>query len=129
MREEHLYCTTCPRECALTVTVDDEGHVSEVRGNSCPRGKTFGTQEVTCPVRVLASTMRLAYEAFDDPSLSSDVERLVPVRSRSAIPLTRQMAAMEQIRRSSAQPPVHMGDVLIPDIAGTGVDIVASCDA
>lgn len=89
-------------------------------------------------MRVLASTMRLAFdnemgdgESGQSGEAASDIdfERLVPVRSKEAIPLARQMAAMQQIRTALARRPIHMGDVLIANVANTGVDIVASCDA
>ena len=54
-----FYCTVCPSECHLTVTLDETGSVVSVAGNSCPRGERFGRQEATCPMRVLASTVRL----------------------------------------------------------------------
>ena len=55
-------CTTCPSECLLTVEVerDADGAVVEARsvtGNSCPRGDTFAHQELTCPMRVLTTTL------------------------------------------------------------------------
>lgn len=55
-------CTTCPSECLLTVEVERGADVAvvEVRsvtGNSCPRGDTFAHQELTCPMRVLTTTV------------------------------------------------------------------------
>ena len=40
-----FYCTVCPSECHLTVTLDETGSVVSVAGNSCPRGERFGRQE------------------------------------------------------------------------------------
>ena len=58
-------CTTCPSECLLTVEVerDANGAVVEVRsvtGNSCPRGDKFAHQELTCPMRVLTTTVAVS---------------------------------------------------------------------
>ena len=58
-------CTTCPSECLLTVEVerDADGAVAEVRsvtGNSCLRGDTFAHQELTCPMRVLTTTVAVS---------------------------------------------------------------------
>ena len=68
-------CTTCPSECLLTVEVerDADGAVVEARsvtGNSCPRGNTFAHQELTCPMRVLTTTV----------AVSGGDEALLPVR-------------------------------------------------
>ena len=69
-----FYCTVCPSECHLTVTLDETGSVVSVAGNSCPRGERFGRQEATCPMRVLASTVRLEGAHTGEP--------LIPVRTR-----------------------------------------------
>lgn len=58
-------CTTCPSECLLTVEVerDANGAVVEVRsvtGNNCPRGDKFAHQELTCPTRVLTTTVAVS---------------------------------------------------------------------
>lgn len=58
-------CTTCPSECLLTVEVkrDANGAVAAVRsvtGNNCPRGDTFAHQELTCPMRVLTTTVAVS---------------------------------------------------------------------
>ncbi len=119
--EKSFYCTVCPSECHLAVTLDEAGEVLQVAGNSCPRGERFGRQEATCPMRVLASTARLAGAQSGEP--------LIPVRTREAIPLAQQAAAMEAVRHAQVTAPVTMGDVVIADICGTGVDVIASCSA
>lgn len=121
MAVKTFYCTTCPSECHLTVTFDDAGEVASVAGNRCPRGEAFGRQEATCPVRVLTSTVCIEGAGNGEP--------LVPVRTASAIPLSKQAAAMEEVRKVVLHAPVHMGDTVARDIAGTGIDLVASCDA
>ncbi len=119
--EKSFYCTVCPSECHLTVTLNEAGDVLQVAGNSCPRGERFGRQEATCPMRVLASTARLAGAQSGEP--------LIPVRTREAIPLAQQAAAMEAVRHAQVTAPITMGDVVIADVCGTGVDVIASCSA
>ena len=119
--EKSFYCTVCPSECHLTVTLDAAGAVVQVAGNSCPRGERFGRQEATCPMRVLASTVRLAGAASKEP--------LIPVRTREAIPLAQQAAAMEAVRQVQVTAPISMGDIVIANVCGTGVDVIASCSA
>lgn len=116
-------CTTCPSECLLTV--EDErsadGSVVEVRsvtGNSCPRGDTFAHQELTCPMRVLTSTV----------AVSGGDEALLPVRTAEAIPLELHTQAMDVIRGLVLGDPVRMGDVLLPNLLNTGIDLIASMD-
>ena len=116
-------CTTCPSECLLTVEVehDANGTVVEVRsvtGNNCPRGDTFAHQELTCPMRVLTTTV----------AVSGGDEALLPVRTTEAIPLTVHAQTMDLIRGLIIDAPVRMGDVVLEDLLHTGIDLIASMD-
>lgn len=116
-------CTTCPSECLLTVKVlrDANGAVVEVRsvtGNSCPRGDKFARQELTCPMRVLTTTV----------AVSSGDEALLPVRTAEAIPLALHTQAMDLIRGLVVNAPIRIGDVVLEDLLGTSIDLVASMD-
>lgn len=116
-------CTTCPSECLLTVEVERgaDGAVVEVRsvtGNSCPRGDTFAHQELTCPMRVLTTTV----------AVSGGDEALLPVRTAEAIPLTVHAQTMDLIRGLIIVAPVRMGDVVLEDLLHTGIDLIASMD-
>ena len=116
-------CTTCPSECLLTVEVerDADVHVAEVRsvtGNSCPRGDKFAHQELTCPMRVLTTTV----------AVSGGDEALLPVRTAEAIPLALHAQAMDLIRGLVVEAPIHMGDVILPNLLDTTINLVASMD-
>ena len=116
-------CTTCPSECLLTVEVerDADDAVVEVRsvtGNSCPRGDTFAHQELTCPMRVLTTTV----------AVSGGDEALLPVRTTEAIPLALHTQAMDLIRGLVVEAPIRMGDVMLEDILGTSINLIASMD-
>ena len=116
-------CTTCPSECLLTVEAerDADGAVVEVRsvtGNSCPRGDTFAHQELTCPMRVLTTTV----------AVSGGDEALLPVRTAEAIPLALHAKAMDLICGLVVEAPIRMGDVVLEDLLHTGIDLIASMD-
>ena len=116
-------CTTCPSECLLTVEVerDASGNVAEVRsvtGNNCPRGDKFAHQELTCPMRVLTTTV----------AVSGGDEVLLPVRTAEAIPLELHAQAMDLIRGLAVNAPIHMGNVVLEDLLDTNIDLVASMD-
>lgn len=116
-------CTTCPSECLLTVEVERgaDGAVAEVRsvtGNSCPRGDKFAHQELTCPMRVLTTTV----------AVSGGDEALLPVRTAEAIPLALHAQAMALIHGLVVNAPIHMGDVILPNLLDTNIDLVASMD-
>lgn len=114
-----LTCISCPLGCSLRVELDGSGQVLSVTGNTCRRGEEYGRKEVTAPTRTVTSTVRL--EGGKAP--------VVSVRTRTDIPKEKIFACMEAIRRTAAKAPVRMGDVVIPDAAGTGVDVIATKDA
>lgn len=116
-------CTTCPSECLLTVDVerDADGAVVEVcsvTGNSCPRGDKFAHQELTCPMRVLTTTV----------AVSCGDEALLPVRTAEAIPLELHAQAMDLIRGLVVKAPICMSDVVLPNLLETGTNLIASMD-
>ena len=116
-------CTTCPSECLLTVEVEREtdGSVATVRsatGNSCPRGDKFAHQELTCPMRVLTTTV----------AVSGGDEALLPVRTADAIPLELHAQAMALIRGLVVNAPIRMGDVVLPNLLNTNINLIASMD-
>ena len=116
-------CTTCPSECLLTVEVerDANGAMVEVRsvtGNNCPRGDKFAHQELTCPMRVLTTTV----------AVSCGDEALLPVRTAEAIPLELHAQAMALIQGLVVDAPIRMGDVVLEDLLGTSIDLIASMD-
>lgn len=116
-------CTTCPSECLLTVEVerDVNGSVAaihSVTGNRCPRGDKFAHQELTCPMRVLTTTV----------AVSGGDEALLPVRTAEAIPLALHAQAMDLIRGVVVDTPIRMGEVVLPNLLNTGIDLAASMD-
>lgn len=116
-------CTTCPSECLLTVEAERDAddavvEVHSVTGNSCPRGDKFAHQELTCPMRVLTTTV----------AVSGGDEALLPVRTSEAIPLTLHAQAMDLIRGLIVKAPIRMGDVVLPDLLNTNINLIASMD-
>lgn len=116
-------CTTCPSECLLTVEVerDVNGSVAaihSVTGNRCPRGDKFAHQELTCPMRVLTTTV----------AVFGGDEALLPVRTAEAIPLALHAQAMDLIRGVVVDAPIRMGEVVLPNLLNTGIDLIASMD-
>ena len=116
-------CTTCPSECLLTVEVERDSNdalmgVRSVTGNSCPRGDTFAHQELTCPMRVLTTTV----------AVSGGDEALLPVRTAEAIPLALHPQAMDHIRGVVVDAPIRMGDVVLENLLDTNINLIASMD-
>lgn len=113
--KRELVCTSCPIGCMLTVKEDKEGRLT-VTGNQCKRGEVYGIKEVTAPMRTVTST--IAVKGGNAP--------LVPVRTKTDIPKGKIVDCMDEIKKAAVNAPVASGDVLIADVAGTGVDVVAT---
>ena len=101
--------------CALTVEVKDDGSVT-VNGNTCPRGEQYGIKEVTAPSRTVTSTVRVT---------GGDIAR-VSVKTASDIPKEKITDVMKDIHAASVKAPVSIGDVIVKNAAGTGVDVIAT---
>lgn len=110
---KELICIVCPNGCRLRV---DEDNGYQVTGNACPRGEKYGKAELLHPTRVLTGTVRLHGAAL----------RRCPVKTAGPIPKERLLDAAQALSGVDAQAPVRMGDVVLPDVCGTGVDVVAT---
>jgi len=113
--KKEIICTVCPRGCHIMVEGEGDTIVS-VEGYSCKRGLEYGSTEFAHPVRILTTTVKMA-------GVQSD---LLPVRSTKPIPKEKIFDCMEVIRKTEVALPVARYDVVVADICGTGVDIVAT---
>lgn len=109
-----LVCIVCPRGCNLTV--EKSGEEFEVTGNGCPRGKQYAIDEMTCPMRVLTSSVFVEDGNY----------KLLSVKTAGSIPKAKLEQALKEVAKVRAKAPVNIGDVLIHNIADTGVDLVAT---
>ena len=117
MNSHTVTCVICPVGCEITV--DYEGtNVIEVKGNKCKRGYDYASAEVVNPVRILTTTVKL--KGLGHARLA--------VRSSKPVPKTMLMQCMEEINKVTLTVPAKMGDIIIPDILGTGADIIAASD-
>lgn len=51
---------------------------------------------------------------------------LVSVKTKQSIPKNKIFDCMDEIRRMVVKAPVEAGDIIIENVAGTGVDVVAT---
>ena len=113
---QELICITCPKGCVSKV--GEEGGLIKIEGRICKKGQAYIKQEFIEPKRILTSTVAVE---------SGPIKRL-PVRTRKAIPkelLFRVMGAISAVR---IKPPIKIGEIILADVSGTGVDVVATDD-
>ena len=118
MEIRNIICINCPLGCPLTVEVEN-GQVTKVTGNTCKRGEAYAVKEITAPARTVTSTVRVV----------NGERPVVAVRTKTDIPKEKIFACMEAINAAEVTAPVKIGDVIIADVCGTGVDVVASANA
>ena len=115
MEEKKLTCICCPMGCQLQVTIRD-GQVEKVEGNTCKRGAIYGKKEVTDPTRIVTTTVHV----------SGGVENMVSVKTQSDIPKDKIFDCIHSLKNITVSAPVHIGDVILKDVAHTGVAIIAT---
>lgn len=110
-----ITCIVCPIGCRITLTEQD-GEWS-ASGYTCARGREFAIREATNPTRSLTSTIR---------TISPNQPRL-PIKTDGEIPLRLIPEVMAQINHVTLRSPVRMGDILLSNVSGTGVNIISTC--
>lgn len=117
MGKNQMICIVCPIGCRLTVTKDDSKDSGySVSGNKCKRGIDYGIKELTNPTRVITSTVKIK---------NAHLKRL-PVKTNGAIPKDLNFECMKVINSIEVEAPIKMGDIIVKNILGTGIDLVAS---
>lgn len=110
---KELICITCPKGCHLRV---DEENGYAVTGHSCPRGEAYGRAELTCPTRMVTSTVRC----------TGGSRPRCPVKTSRPVPKDQVFAVVAALDAVELAAPVRIGQVVIPNVCGTGADIVAT---
>jgi CxxC motif-containing protein len=115
MEIKELICISCPLGCMVKVKTEN-GEIKDITGYSCKRGITYAQKEITNPVRIVTSTVKV--DGGEKP--------LVSVKTKQSIPKSKIFDCMAEIRRTVVKAPVAAGDIIIGNVAGTGVDVVAT---
>lgn len=115
MEKRELTCIGCPLGCAVTVEMEN-GEVVSVTGNTCKRGDDYARKEVTNPTRIVTSIVNVTGGHLD----------MVSVKTRSDIPKGKIFDCAKALKGVTVAAPVHIGDVIVENVAGTGVDVIAT---
>ena len=115
VEQKILTCIGCPLGCRITVELENENVIS-VNGNTCIRGENYAKKEITCPARIVTSTVKVIGGAVS----------VVSVKTKYDIPKDKIFDCVRELKKVEVKAPVAIGDVLLADVCGTGVDIVAT---
>ncbi len=116
METKNFICICCPMGCHLTVTLE-EGAVQKMEGNSCGRGIAYARQEATNPTRMVTALMRAANR-----------EQPLSVKTTAPVPKNLIFCCVNEIYAARPKAPIHLGEVLIENVCGTGANVVATQD-
>ena len=117
METKELVCIGCPLGCALTITMDGPEVVS-VAGNTCPKGDAYARKEMTNPTRIVTSSVCVSGAAI----------AMVSCKTAGDVPKGKIFEVVEALQGITVPAPVAIGDVIVPDVAGTGVAVIATKD-
>ena len=115
MSTVNLICIGCPLGCPLTVEMEGN-EVKSVAGNTCPRGDAYAKKELTNPTRIVTSTVRVIGGRL----------AMVSVKTESDIPKGKIFDCVKALKEVEVTAPVKIGDVIVENVAGTGVNIIAT---
>ena len=115
MNTVNLICIGCPLGCPLTVEMEGN-EVKSVSGNTCPRGAAYAKKELTNPTRIVTSTVRVAGGRL----------AMVSVKTESDIPKGKIFDCVKALKDVEVVAPVKIGDVIVKNVADTGVNVIAT---
>lgn len=115
MEMRELTCIGCPLGCQVRVEMD-AGEVKNISGNTCPKGESYARREVTAPTRTVTTTIRV----------TGGVTAMASVKTKEEIPKDKIFDCIKALKNVTVEAPVHIQDVILDDVAGTGVAIIVT---
>lgn len=108
-------CILCPNGCRIRVELEEK-EILSIEGFLCPRGKAYVEQELTCPLRNIATSVLV----------KGGILPLASVRLTQPIPKDSIFDAMTEIRKCTLTAPVESGTVLIRHVLGYDADVIVT---
>lgn len=115
MEKRELICIGCPLGCMLTVDLDGD-EILNISGNTCPRGAAYAKKEVTNPMRIVTSSVKV----------QGGSKNQVSVKTQSDVPKKKIFDVVRALKDVEVLAPVAIGDIIVENVADTGVAIVAT---
>jgi len=118
MNENKFICIMCPLGCEVTVRSDAARNITEVLGNACKKGEAYAREEFSAPKRMLTTTV----------GVEGGYMGRLPVRTTGFIAKDMQIDCAKEISKVKISKLVKAGDIIIKDLMGLGVDVIATKD-
>lgn len=114
---KQLICIQCPKSCVLSVDFEN-CRLLKVEGNKCPKGADYAKSEIENPLRILTGTVLTEGLAL----------RMLPVRTDQPIPKARILEATAELKKIRVSKAVNIGDVIVANFMGLGVNLIGTRD-
>jgi CxxC motif-containing protein len=115
MEKRELICIGCPSGCILSAEIISGSDV-RITGNACKIGETYGVKECTNPTRILTSTVEVI-----------DTEKVrLPVKTERDVPKDKILECMKALKGIKVNAPIKIGDIILENVANTGVNFIAT---
>ena len=108
-------CVVCPTSCAVNAEWNETELLSTDHAQ-CKLAWDFVRGEIFDPRRTVTTTVRV-----DDGDLL-----LVSVKTDAPVPKGTVLEVMQHLAHVVIKAPVNIGDIVVPDVLGTGSNIVAT---
>ncbi len=112
---KEMICISCPMGCMLTVDATNMDDI-KVTGNTCPRGAVYAVNEMTQPKRMVTGSVKVKGGNI----------AMVSVKTSTAIDKHLIFDSLQQLTSVELTAPVHIGDVVLANVCGSGVDFIAT---
>ena len=109
-------CIGCPVGCQLMVELPEGADDLVVSGQQCRRGVDYARKEHRAPERFVTASVRIQGAAW----------ARLPVKTQQPVPKESVVEVCRLLREVTVEAPVVAGDVILANVAGSGVDVVAT---
>ena len=114
--QQRLICENCVNHCRLLLHYGPDNLLNEVTGNSCPGGVRYAEKVASELKTVIQATVKIE---------KADIDQ-IKVKTAEPVSMNLKDACFAEIEAFVATAPVKFGDVLIRNIGGSGIDLVAA---
>jgi CxxC motif-containing protein len=108
-------CILCPVGCKIQVDVV-KGRCRAITGHLCRHGVGYAHAEAIDPKRMVTTSVLV--ENGEWP--------LVSVKTSAPLSRDKIFTVLEEIKKISVEAPIALGQILMADVGGTAVDIIAT---
>jgi len=113
--KNEITCIICPIGCKIKVQTA-KSSCKILSGSKCKRGVEYARSEALDPRRMLTTSVLVTNGNWP----------LVSVKSTKPVPKEKIFTVLKEIKKTKIKAPIIIGQVIIENVANTGIDIVAT---